>query len=86
MSAGLYYANPQILAMAIEKAETIDSTKLRDFMFSGNAEFKGTMMGDIKFNEKGLCFIPSLALQWWNGQRMPVYPASKTWKFKMMGE
>ncbi len=86
VSAGLYYANPQILALAIEKAGTIDSTKLRDFMFSGNAEFKGTMMGDIKFNEKGLCFVPSLALQWWDGQRMPVYPPSKTWKLKMMGE
>jgi len=84
VSVGLYYANPQILAMAIEKAGSIDSVKVRDFMFSGKAEFNGTMMGDLKFNDKGLCFIPSLALQWWDGQRMPVYPPSKTWKLRML--
>lgn len=86
VSVGLYYANPQILAMAIEKAGSLSSQKVRDYMFSGNAEFKGTTMGDVKFNEKGLSFVPSLALQWWNGQRMPVYPATKTWQLKMMPE
>jgi branched-chain amino acid transport system substrate-binding protein len=86
VSVGLYYANPQILAMAIEKAGSTDSAKVRDFMFSGKAEFTGTMMGDLKFSEKGLAFVPSLALQWWNGDRMPVYPPSKTWKLKMIPE
>ncbi len=85
VSVGLYYANPQILAMAIERAGSIDSAKVRDTVFGG--EFKGTTMGNIKFNEKGLCFTPSLALQWWNGQRMPVYPPIKGgWQLKLMNE
>ena len=83
VSVGLYYANPQILAMAIEKAGTINSAKVRDVMLGG--EFKGTLMGDLKFNEKGLAFVPSLALQWWNGQRMPVYPSyPDVWQLKLM--
>ncbi len=84
VSVGLYYANPQILAMAIEKAGSFNSEKVRDLMFSGKAEFNGTVMGDVKFNNKGLSFVPSLALQWWDGQRMPVYPATKAWKLKMI--
>lgn len=84
VNVGLYYANPQVLAMAIERAGTIDSAKVRDVMFGG-AEFKGTVMGDLKFNEKGLCFTPPLALQWWNGERMPVYPPLKSgWKLKLI--
>lgn len=83
VSVGLYYANPQILAMAIEKAGSLESKKVRDVMFGG--EFKGTLMGDLKFNEKGLAFVPSLALQWWNGSRMPVYPSyPDVWQLKLM--
>ena len=82
VSIGLYYANPQIVAMAIEKAGSFKSEKVRDAVFGG--EFKGTMMGDVKFNEKGLCYKPLLALQWWNGKRMPVYPQMpKVWTIKM---
>jgi branched-chain amino acid transport system substrate-binding protein len=81
-SVGLSYANPQILAMAIEKAGSIESAKVRDAVFGG--EFKGTMMGDIKYNEKGLAFTPFLALQWWNKERMPVYPPTPdVWKLKL---
>jgi branched-chain amino acid transport system substrate-binding protein len=84
VNVGLYYANPQVLAMAIEKAGAINSAKVRDVMFSG-VEFKGTVMGDMKFDEKGLCFTSPLALQWWNGERMPVYPPLKSgWKLKMI--
>ena len=79
---GLYYANPQILAMAIERAGSIKSEKVRDQVFGG--EFKGTVMGTIKFNEKGLCETPSYALQWWKGERKPIYPPIEGgWKIKM---
>jgi hypothetical protein len=45
---------------------------------------KVTMMGDVKFNEKGLAFKPLMAMQWWNGERMPVYPPNpKVWTLKM---
>jgi len=82
VSIGLYYANVQNFAMAIEKAGSIDSAKVRDAVFGG--EFKGTMMGDVKFNEKGLCFKPFIAMQWWDGERMPVYPpVQKVWKLKL---
>ena len=82
VSVGLYYANPQILAMAIEKAGSYKSEKVRDAVFGG--EFKGTVMGDVKYNEKGLAFKPHLALQWWNGERMPVYPpVPGVWKLKL---
>ncbi|MBN2041295.1 MAG: amino acid ABC transporter substrate-binding protein [Spirochaetes bacterium] len=84
VSVGLYYANPQILAMAIEKAGSCKSEKVRDIVFSG-AEFKGTMMGDVKYNKKGLAFKPLLELQWWDGERMPVYPpVPNIWKIKLM--
>jgi branched-chain amino acid transport system substrate-binding protein len=83
VSIGLYYANPQIVAMAIEKAGSFKSDKVRDAVFNG--EFKGTMMGDVKYNEKGLAFTPLLALQWWNGERMPVYPPNpKVWTLKLV--
>ena len=82
VSVGLYYANPQILAMAIEKAGSYNSEKVRDALFGG--EFKGTVMGDVKFNEKGLAFKPQIALQWWNGERMPVYPpVPDVWEVKL---
>jgi branched-chain amino acid transport system substrate-binding protein len=85
VSVGLSYANPQILAMAIERAGSIKSAKVRDVVFGG--EFKGTMMGDVKYNEKGLAFKPFLALQWWNSERMPVYPiAPDVWKLKLKGK
>jgi branched-chain amino acid transport system substrate-binding protein len=82
VSVGLSYANPQILAMAIEKAGSFESEKVRDAVFGG--EFKGTMMGDVKYNEKGLCFKPLIAMQWWDGERMPVYPpVPNVWNLKL---
>lgn len=85
VTIGLYYANLQIIAMAIERAGSFRSPKVRDAVFGG--EYKGTAMGDVKYNEKGLCFKPLLALQWWNGERMPVYPpVPEAWTLLMPGE
>ncbi|MFV0439026.1 MAG: amino acid ABC transporter substrate-binding protein [Desulfopila sp.] len=72
VSLGLYYASPQVLAMAIERAGSLDSTKVRDAVFNG--EFDGTVMGDIKYDDKGLAFKPLIALQWWHKERIPIYP------------
>jgi branched-chain amino acid transport system substrate-binding protein len=66
--------------MAIEKAGSIKSEKVRDAVFGG--EFKGTIMGDVKYNEKGLASMEFLALQWWDGDRKPVYPPNPGWKYK----
>ena len=80
VSVGLSYVNAQMLCMAIERAGSLNSEKVRDAVFGH--EFKGTVMGDVKYNEKGLAFTPLLALQWMNGERMPIYPPDlKVWKF-----
>jgi branched-chain amino acid transport system substrate-binding protein len=71
VSAGLPYANIQILAEAIERAGTLDPGKVRDEVFNGT--FAGTVMGDITF-ENGQAFTPLLGLQWIDGNRIPVYP------------
>ena len=61
--------------MAIEKAGSTNSAKVRDAMLG--AEFKGTMMGDLKFDDKGNCILPSLALQWWDGEENARLSASE---------
>jgi branched-chain amino acid transport system substrate-binding protein len=74
VSIGLYYSNLLVLAQAIEEAGSIDSAKVRDVVFSGKFIAKRTPMSDLKFNKKGLCLTPCLALQWWEGKRLPVLP------------
>jgi branched-chain amino acid transport system substrate-binding protein len=81
VSIGQYYSGFQIMAAAIEKAGSIKSEKVRDAVFGG--EFQ-TMNGPAKFNDKGIAVYEAYALQWWNGERMPVYPANKkVWTLKM---
>jgi branched-chain amino acid transport system substrate-binding protein len=75
VNVGLYYANPLVLKQAIEKAGSLKSAKVRDVMFSGQFTAKGTTMGDLKFNDKGLHLTPCLALQWMDGKRVPIWPA-----------
>lgn len=72
VSCGLPYANVQILVQAIEKAGSFESAKVRDEVFGGT--FKGTVMGDITYNDAGIAFTPLLGLQWLNHARMPVWP------------
>ncbi|GAI43344.1 unnamed protein product, partial [marine sediment metagenome] len=67
VSIGLYYANPWVLKQAIEEAGSLDSTKVRDVVFSGEFTATGTTMGDLDFNDKGLHLTPMLALQWMGG-------------------
>ena len=67
VSVGLSYANAQILCMAIERAGSLKPENVRDAVFG--KEFKGTIMGDVKYNEKGLAFTPLLAMQWYEGRR-----------------
>ena len=81
VSVGLSYANAEILCKAIEKAGSFKADKVRDAIFGG--EFQSSTMGDAKFNEKGLAFKPLIAMQWWNGERMPLYPPNtKVWTYK----
>lgn len=61
---------------------SLDKTVVRDTVRGG--EFKGTTMGDIKFNDKGLALTESIAVQWWDGKHRLVYPPVEGgWKLKM---
>ena len=82
VSIGAFYATAQTLLMAIEKNQSYDKTVIRDAF--RNSEYKGTVMGDLKFDENGLSLITSTANQWWNGKQMLIYPAVKGgWKLRM---
>lgn len=82
VSIGEHYATPQILAMAIEKAGSIDSAKVRNAV--AGSTFKGTIMGDITFNDKAVAETSCLGLQWWKGERMPVWPPNPdVWTLKL---
>lgn len=83
VSTGIFYANAQVLLMAIERAGTWESEAVRDAVRNG--EFKDTVMGDIKFDETGLAVTESTANQWWNGKQMLVYPPVEDgYQLKMM--
>ena len=48
VSIGLFYANVQIMAQAIEKAGSTDPAAVRDAVFG--ATFAGTTMGDVTYD------------------------------------
>ena len=76
VSVGLPYAQVQILAQAIERAGSTDPAAVRDQIW--NATFEGTMIGDITYDEKGVCDILPLLLQWIDAERVLVYPGHET--------
>jgi branched-chain amino acid transport system substrate-binding protein len=85
VSIGIYYANVQVVAQAIERCGSLDSTKIRDTIHGGT--FKGTTMGDLTFKANGYCQTPAMALQWLNGERQVVWPAGLTdWTIKLIPE
>jgi branched-chain amino acid transport system substrate-binding protein len=81
VSIGLPYAAVQVLAEAIENAGSTEPTAVRDAVW--NQEFKGTTMGDVKYNEKGTAYKPFLALQWVDGERKIVYPAEASGGYQL---
>jgi branched-chain amino acid transport system substrate-binding protein len=73
VSIGLYYAGVQVLAAALERAGSTDPGAVRDEVFNGT--FPGTTMGDVKYNDQGICDIPFLSYQWMEGEkRVLLYP------------
>jgi branched-chain amino acid transport system substrate-binding protein len=77
---GMYYATSQTLWQGIEKAGTLDGAKVRQAVLS--TPFKGTVMGDVKYNPDGSAVFITGVLQWMNGERKTVYPfnLSAGWK------
>lgn len=83
VTIGNFYSIVQALAQAIEEAGSLDSKRVRDVFYSGRFVAKNTTNGDLKFNEKGLATFPPVALQWYKGERMPVWPPKpETWTLK----
>ncbi len=85
VTIGNFYSLVQALVQAIEKAGTLDNTKVRDVFYSGTFVAKDTTEGDLSFDKHGLATFKAVALQWMDGKRMPVYPVSpKIWTIKLM--
>lgn len=73
VSIGLYYGLCQILWEAIEKAGSLDSAKIKEAVL--NNEFKGTVMGDIKYNPETNIATHLLGVFQWNkGYQEVVFP------------
>jgi len=72
VSIGLFYAICQTLFKSIEVAGTLDGAKVREAVLA--TEFKGTVMGDIKYNPDGTAVFPLAAFQWNDGVLQRVYP------------
>lgn len=73
------YALVQMPSTAIEKAGTLDSEKVKQVFLTH--EFKGTVMGDVKYGADGIAFYVNTGNQWWDGRQRFVYPFVKgRWK------
>lgn len=72
VSIGLFYANVQILAKAIEAAGSTEPAAVRDAVFGHS--FPGTVMGDVQYSEKGTAKVIPLGNQWMGGKRVVIYP------------
>jgi len=81
VAIGLYYASCQILWEAIEKAGSVDSAKVKDAVMTTN--FKGTVMGDVKYNPDGTAIFPCAAFQWQDGLQKTVYPFERSAGYKV---
>jgi len=68
----MYYAAPQVLVQAIEKAGTLNAEKIVE-----TVKKQGpwqTVMGPLQFDEDGFAAIRPIALQWYNGELHLIYP------------
>lgn len=71
LSIGVFYALCQSLFQAVEKAGTLDSAKIRQAVV-GN-EFD-TVMGKVRYNDKGCAVFLNGGFQWRNGRQIVIYP------------
>ena len=76
---GMYYALCQILWQAVEKAGTLDGAKVRQAVLANEFD---TVMGKVKYDEKGIALFRQPVFQWMNGKRNLVYPFDLT-KYKV---
>ena len=82
VTIGLFYAQAKILFEAIDMAGTLDGAKVREVVLK--TEWKDTVLGDVKYDERGYAALPSVAFQWWKGEQKlvcPFFPGG--WKVKL---
>ncbi|MBN1983526.1 MAG: ABC transporter substrate-binding protein, partial [Chitinivibrionales bacterium] len=82
ISAGLFYAHTQVLLKAIASAGSLDSKKVRDAVVG--KKFTGTVMGDVKYDAKGVALFEAIANQWVDGKRVLIYPFAGASKMKLI--
>ncbi len=68
---GPAYACVQIVANAIQRAGKLDSSAIRDAMASTNMM---TVEGPVRFRPDGTGIVPTIIVQWQNGQQQMVWP------------
>ena len=71
ITAGNAYASIQIVAAAIEKAGTLDRTKIRDAIAGIDMM---TVYGPVKFNNGRRVYAPPVVTQWQKGVMEMVWP------------
>lgn len=71
VTVGMYYALAQILWQAVEKAGTLDSAKVRQAVLANEFD---TVMGKVKYDEKGIATFRQAVFQWANGKQELIYP------------
>jgi branched-chain amino acid transport system substrate-binding protein len=72
MQTGPAYASIQIIAAAIEKAGTLDTSKIRDAIAATDMM---TTVGKVKFRENGTVMDPCPAtIQWQKGAQKLIWP------------
>ena len=80
VTIGLFYANCQILFDGIEKAGTLDSAKVRQAVINNPHD---TVMGPVKYDEKGIALFNAPDFQWSNGKQEIIFPLELAkWKVK----
>ena len=72
VSIGLSYAVAQVLFKAIENANSTDPAAVRDAIWGQT--FTATTMGDVTYNEKGICTTPGVGNEWLDEQRKLIIP------------
>ncbi len=71
VTVGLFYANAQILFDGIEKAGSLDGQKVRQAVINNVHD---TVMGPVKYNDKGIALFDAPDFQWWNGKQELIFP------------
>jgi len=69
--AGPAYACVQIVANAIARAGTLNSTAIRDAIASTDMM---TVEGPVRFRPDGTGIVPTVIVQWQAGQQQMVWP------------